>query len=317
MNIQAGSQWYYASNAIESSVLWDDWSVENQGGQAALSVRHYVAMQASPRWQLGIESRVDYQLSLSEQAAQFYSRLERNSLPQGLYDLDLQVNAVKSHGFFAQYFIPLSSSLSFSFIAHVYQPVAVQNGHLQGVGEVYADGAFQYQYTLDYRYDQNELLDSVSAGVRGYGQSFDVHFNAHVYRDVVVRVEINDLFYGYQWASANYDEGCISRPANTCRVKSVASGFYQGFAPNYLAELAIDSHDDVSWQLGAVSRWRDNDVYLGLKHSHYAIQYNLVKQSLTFGLGWKRLQFVMATDKLNPQNSKHLQFGFDVNWSLP
>ena len=303
-----------ASPAIAIEKLDSDWSTVGSGRYAQALGRSGLEITLSKSWLVGVESRFDYVLHFSEETAQFYKKLENNDLPAGQYPLSLSVNAVVSRGFFTKYFIPLSSRSSFSLTGYALQPLKVQDGQLDGLGEVSEDGSYQYSYNLDYAYDSNKLFEHQGEGVSGWGHSFDF---SYLYRGEAgwsYGVELKDVFYQFYWQTVNRDKGCYSRPLGSCdfRTEQVSKTQQLPFSQQYTLTKSLSS--DSSVKLQAYNWSRQQALSVSGQWFSYDFGLDLLSRAIQFGYESDMVRLQLASDQYRLSKSKFWQASVDFYW---
>ncbi len=330
-NVQhkAGAMHVYSHISVASPVINiekinSNWSQINSAryiqAKARLGSQFYLQGYLKQIVSFGIESRFDYLLHFDPQSAYFYQKLENQSIQAGQYNLDIEVNSVWSHGFFAQYFIPLSSFSGFnelSVTAHILKPQEVQQGALIGSGQVNADDSFAYAYQLDYLYDENRLTDTLAEKVSGWGHSFDLSYE-HVSKDGFnAYMAIEDAFYTYYWQSVNQDVGCLSRPIRaTCSVKTTVESAKQTLPHTLTLRLSQQLNNKVGIRLQALQWSRFRALKMGAAWHTWSLQQDVINDisHLTYESDMVRLN--LATDKLNLSQAKHWQLALDIVWPI-
>ena len=305
-----------ASPAIAIKDLDSDWSTVGAGRYAQAQGRTGLEIDLNQQWQVGVESRLDYVLHFSEETAQFYKKLEDNDLPTGQYPLSLSVNAVVSRGFFASYFIPLSTGRSLSITGHILQPLKVQDGQLVGLGEVNEDGSYQYTYNLDYAYDSNKLFEHQGQGVSGWGHSFDLSYLYRGEDGWSYGVELKDVFYRFYWQVVNRDKGCYSRPLGSCdfRTEQVSQRQKLPFSQQYTVTKSLSS--DTSLQLQVYNWSRQQAFSVGGRWFDYDLSVDLLSRAIQFGYESDMVRLKLASDQYRLSKSKFWQASVDFYWPI-
>jgi len=312
------------SEVMSIGAVLNDWRVKRSGDSVQAGWRIGSFFNAKRHWSIGVEQRLDYLLSFTPQTARFYESLENNEIEPGVYPLFLEVNAAKSQGLFASYFIPLSISSSLKVTARALQGVRLQVGSLSGTGtySVAPSGTrnVEYQYNLDYHYDSNEILTTPNSKVSGYGYSFDVRYEGRFDR-VYLSMNAQDLLYRYHW-QAGADRGCLSRPIDPdCSVKTGTDEFVQSLP----SQLDIEARYHLSRSLEKPVP----SVYISSEWwgSHESHGIGLVNSGVAGGYHWKEKMFALRYesdwvqvkwrfDQPDPQRAQYWQLNARVTWPL-
>ncbi len=305
-----------SSPAIAISKLESDWATVGSGRYFQAKARAGVEYSFANAWSVGIERRLDYILHFSESTAQFYKKLESNDLPEGSYPLELDVNVVMASGVFACYFIPLSISSDISITSHFLRPDQVQQGRLTGVGNVLADGDYNYHYDLDYYYDENKLITTKLNTVSGWGHSFDIQYYSKFDSNWAYSVAVNDLFYSYYWQFINTDEGCLSHgdSGGACRVFQGQSSHTQTLPATFEVSVSKSWLSGVKASLLARQWSRQQSQELAGEWKGYGLGFDLVSKVYSFAFESDMVRLNLASDQLQLSKSKHWQVSVDVNW---
>ncbi len=313
-----------ASPVISIEKIESDWanihSARYIQAKARLGSQFYLKHGSKQVVSFGIESRFDYLLHFDPQSAYFYQKLENQNIQAGTYDLNIDINSVWSHGFFAQYFIPLSyfgQLHAFSMTAHILKPKKVQQGELLGSGQVNANESFTYGYQLDYLYDENRLTESLANDVSGWGHSFDFIYEYNNEEGFSARVAMEDVFYTYYWQSVNQDVGCLSRPiAATCFVKTVVHSAVQKLPYTVVASLTQRLNSNAAFRLNATQWSRFKSLTLGGSWKEWGLEQDVLNDITQLSYESDMVRLKLATDKVNLSQAKHWQLALDIVWPI-
>ncbi len=309
------SDFNLSSPAIAIENFDSDWSDVDSGKFAQARARMGVAFSINESWWVGVEERLDYLLHFTPATAQFNQKLESNDLEAGQYPLWLKVNAVRSTGVFVKKIIPLSTFSDLKITGYVLKPSQVQDGVLTGSGEVYEDGSYQYNYTLDYAYSRNELFEHQGQSVSGWGHSFDLLYD---YRadNWSYSLELKDIGYRYYWQSVNEDEGCYSRPLGDCffTTKQVSQTQKLPFSQQHTFTRKLAGNNSIYIEGYEWSRLQA--LRLGGQVKEYALAYDLLSQSIHFSYESDMVRIKLASDQYDLSKSKYWQAAVDFYWPI-
>ena len=304
-----------SSPAIAIGDFDSDWSEIDSGSFAQARLRAGIEFSVTNNWLVGVEERIDYLLHFTQATAKFNQKLENNELEAGLYPLWLKVNAVRSKGVFVKNFIPLSSSAQLQITGYLLKPKQVQNGVLAGSGEVYEDGSYQYHYSLDYSYSENELFAHEGESVSGWGHSFDVSYE-HSFEEWNYSLALADIGYRYYWQSVSQDKGCYSRPLGDC--------FFTTKDISQTQKLPFSQQHTITRNMGKTSgvyiqgyEWsRFQALRLGGQIKEYVLAYDLLSQAVHFGYESDMVRIKLASDQYDLSKSKYWQAAVDFYWPI-
>lgn len=304
-----------SSPAMELDKLESSWQSPSHGNYAQGRAVLETYVEISDRFELGVEERMHYILGFSEATAQFYSRLENNDIDNGVYDLSLSINAAQARGVFAQYFIPLSSSNWIKLKAHVLKGLRVQDGDLSGQGSV-TDAGFNYDWQLDYAYDENRILDGQQRDVTGWGYSFDIYAFTQLNDQHSLLLSLEDLFYTLHWQNIDQDNGCLDRPLTVnCSVFTERSSYDQRFPVFAKLEWGY-TIDDLKTSVEAQAWQRYRALLLGVDYHGAQFEVDAVNEMLNIGYESARLKVKWGFDQIDFAQAKHWQLTLDMNWPI-
>lgn len=305
-----------ASPAVELSKLRDDWVVSGTGTYAYAKGRLDSWFEVNSRWRIGITKRADYLFEFSPETAQFYSRLEQNTIPAGRYDLDLKVNGLMSQGVYLEHLLDIATQGKLRVRLHGLQGSIVQFGSLSGSGEVFENGTFEYDYGLDYHFDHSRILDSNDESVSGFGYAVDLRLEYGLGRHWALRGSIDDLVYRIHWNKINRDRGCVSSPASpVCRGRTDVVSKSQ----------SIQSQSDwmvygLKGRLRPYVRWqswgRRESWILGGLYENYSAGWDFENEVVNFTYDSDRLQVEWAFDNINAADGNHWQITLGTIWPI-
>lgn len=304
-----------SSPAIAIENFDSDWSEVDTGEFAQAKLRAGIEFSVSNSWLVGVEERIDYLLHFTGATAQFNQKLENNELEAGQYPLWLKVNAVRSSGLFIKNIIPLSTSAQLKITSYLLKPKQVQNGVLTGKGEVFEDGSYQYHYSLDYSYSDNELFEHKGDSVSGWGHSFDVEYE-YSFESWNYSLELNDIGYRYYWQAVNQDKGCYSRPLGDCffTTKDISQTQKLPFSQQHTITRKIGESRSIYVQGYEWSRFQA--LRLGGQIKEYTLGYDLLSQAVHFGYESDMVRIKLASDQYDLSKSKYWQAAVDFYWPI-
>lgn len=303
-----------SSPAMEIDQLESSWASPDNGDYAQGRARLDVYVQLTPQLEVGVEQRWDYLLEFSPETAQFYSRLENNTIEAGEYDLSLTVNAAQSRGLFAQYFIPLSSNAWFKLKGHVLQGQRIQKGQLSGTGVV-TQNSFAYDWQLDYAYDENRIFDGQRSHPNAWGYSFDVQGFAQIDHHSLF-ISLEDLMYTLHWDQVDQDNGCLDRPLTAQCTAVTTRGHYTQHFPVFTRLAWGYQFNDIQTSVEAQAWQRYRALWMGAHYQGAGIEIDAINEMLNLGYESSRLKVKWGFDTLNASRAKHWQLTLGMNWPI-
>ncbi|MFY0641213.1 MAG: hypothetical protein JXR16_09220 [Bermanella sp.] len=304
-----------ASPAMAIDDIDSSWQNPSPGDYAQARARLEAYFTINSRWTVGFEKRWHYLLNFSEDTAQFYSRLENNTIENGEYDLSLSINAASSKGAFAQYFIPLSSKVSILLTGHLLKGDRIQDGELSGAGVV-SDASLSYEWQLDYAYDENRIFEAPRKNESAWGYSFDLNMQWQLNKKQTLELAIEDLLYTLYWNGVDQDKGCLDRPLSVdCSVYSSREAYTQTF-PMFVRVKWQYDFESVQTSIEAQTWQRYNALLLGVGQYGFQAQFDTINEKINLGYESSRVKVKWAFDQADFAQAKHWQLSLDMNWPI-
>ena len=270
------------------------------------------------------EQRAYYYMSFHKDTADFYRALELGNRLAGSKKLDLRVKQFDAVGLSTGYTSPefLINDIHFqiSFDLAVYQVRHFQFGNIRGVaefGDVESASA-----VIDYRYDEDKILDHQADVDQGRGMSFSADFLV-AYQQWQGALRLRDLVNEFQWDNGAFTQGCVNIGGGaqaSCQSDGTGEGVSgQG---NIVEQIPVTASAKLT-HLGA-----DISVY-GMRHDRYyrlgfekGFKTELGRFALFLyhprlvGASWQtdyfNLQF--GADTLEFSQARNIQLNMGVNW---
>lgn len=305
------------SPAVYLDDLVGDWKASSYGdyayGYGALGSWFQINSDIT----FGVEKRVNQYLNFSSKTANFYGQLENDQLPVGDYPLSLSVNANSSQGIFIEYNVRGVDALDVKLTGHALMGRLVQVADLTGEGHVLEDGAYTYQYSLNYKYGVNRIFDRPSPGVTGYGHSFDLDVEYAFSPVFSVGASFSDLFYRMYWSAINRDKGCVARPSpvtELCVLRTDQLAFTQSL-PEHITLYAI--RNVRSFDLGVKGYWvdRHREYWLSIRKDDIFIALDLNNEVFDIGYESEWLAVKWAFDDYRYDHANSWQVSLDAKWA--
>jgi|GEM_PF-1656697 len=320
--VQAYTDVYLLSPSTKISTLEDGWAPDSSGSYIQGKARLGSRLSLVDNWSIGVHKRLDYIVHYDQDTSDFYSAIENNELPAGLYPLNLRVNAMRSQGFELSKFIPLSTRSDLRVGFNLLSGNRVQDGLLTGVGQVHENGDISYQYNLDYFYDEQRLLDGPQIEVSGWGHSLDLRWQGRFRYGYSASLEFTDLFYRMYWQDLDHDQGCLVRPLSVnplcavavkqedhqqslsshSRMRFAKKMEYQGFNAEVSMEAEFWSRYDALW-----FSWGQSGYLVGVEAQNQIYR-------LGYESSWLKVKYVF--DHLIPKSAHYGQLSMSVYWPL-
>ena len=172
--------------------------------------------------------RYYYYLEFDKETADYYRAVETGQDLDQERKLDLDVKNFEAPGLEFFYdlpsFIVNDHEISVGAGISLYEPGHFQFGELKGVaaaGDTSAASA-----TLNYRYDDDKILDHQAGVDKGIGYSLSVKAGWK-YQDYRVKLSLRDLVNRFEWRNGAFTRGCINIGGGgqaRCQAEGAASG---------------------------------------------------------------------------------------------
>ncbi len=270
------------------------------------------------------EQRHYYYLSFDKETADFYRALELGQDLSSDKELDLSVKQFEakgvSVGFTSSEFQVQDVDIRAGFNLSLYQLGHFQFANIKGIAE--AGDATAASAVINYRYDEDKILDHQADVDNGLGISFSAHLLMKSKR-WQSEVQLKDLVNRLQWDNGAYTQGCINIGGGNqvrCQTDGAASGVSgQGRLSEsipYTLNGRI-SHLELDASLAAMK----HDAYyrLGIEKG---LQTSLGRFALflyyprLIGASWqtKYVNFQLGADTLKFSQARNIQLNMGINW---
>lgn len=273
-----------------------------------------------------------YYLSFDRQTSEYYRALDTTGVLDQDKNLELEVSHFEGPGVWFDYQLPAiefnNSSFTFGASFSAYEPGHFQFGELNGTA--FAGDASAASATIDYRYDQDKILDSNNAPSgfavenidkgRGYSFSVDGSYQWNQWR---LDFSARDLVNQFQWDNGAITTGCINIGGGTqvqCESEGLASGVtkQQKITESIPATYSYAIHNqEVDGSLSLLN----HDKYY-----RYAIEKGFrsklgrfsvfLYHPVQLGVAWQYQAFKLhlAADDSNFDKARNLEMSIAVGW---
>jgi hypothetical protein len=265
-----------------------------------------------------------YYLSFDKETSDYYRALELGNKLDSEKKLDLTFKQFDapglSFGYGSEKFQLSNFGFQFGVEFSLYQPGHFQFGRLKGVAE--AGEASAASGILDYRYDDDKLLDHQADVDKGLGLSFGTHFIVER-ASWSAKVEIKDLWNRFEWKNGAFTKGCINVGGGS-NVQCDA----QGAASGVSSQRKIS--ETIPYTLNAGFSLREADIrVLGTVHDKYyrvglekGLQTSLGRFAFLLyypqlvGVSWQTSIFNIELGADTPKFSqaRNVQLNMGLNW---
>lgn len=270
------------------------------------------------------EVRAYYYMSFDKETADFYRALELESDLTSDKKLDLKVKQFDavglSVGFTSPKFTVENIDFQLGFDLAVYQVGHFQFGSIQGIaefGDTEAASAL-----IDYRYDEDKILDHQADVDKGRGVSVSTDLLI-TYQQWQVALQLKDAINHFQWDNGAYTQGCVNIGGGDqalCQTEGSATGTsgQEAMVENIPVTVnAKFTHLGADISVHAMSH--DKYYRLGLEKGH---QTSLGRFALFLyhprlvGASWQTdyFDFQFGADTLKLSKARNIQLNMGVNW---
>lgn len=270
------------------------------------------------------ELRAYYYMSFDKETADFYRALELGNDLTSDKKLDLKVKQFDAVGFSAGYTTPefLIEDIKFQlgFDLAVYQVRHFQFGSIKGVAEFGSVEAASA--VIDYRYDEDKILEHQADVDQGRGLSFSADLLV-TYQQWQGALQLKDVLNHFQWDNGAYTRGCVNIGGGAqaqCETDGAGSGTS---GQDELTENIPLTANARLTHLGAdvsVHAMR-HDLYYRLGFEK-GFQTELGRFALFLyhprlvGASWQTdyFNFQLGADTLKLSKARNIQLNMGVNW---
>ncbi len=317
---------YVDAKAISEPVavqqMIEGWERSGVGERAQAKVRTGTAFKlnmpvyAGVVWSdIGVEKRWDYYLKFSRDTARFYGRLEAQSLDEGRYPLDLNVNGLEAKALYVT-FSQAFGQANWYLRLNLLKGQAVQYGSLKGEGEVLADGGYSFEYDLDYQYSRDQLLKRQGEIENGYGYSIDAVFDLLFSSGVGLQLSVTDGLYQMHWQNVSRSEGCLFR--QRVQLTHCDQNFVQDGRRDFVQALPAEYKVSLDYQSLSVGLQEWNGLHslpLGWQFKNITLQYDVFQQASS--VKWQQGEYravSIGLDHYDPRQAKYWQLSLKYFW---
>lgn len=270
------------------------------------------------------ELRAYYYMSFDKETADFYRALELGNDLTSNKKLDLKVKQFDAVGLSAGYTTPefLIEDIKFQlgFDLAVYKVRHFQFGSIQGIAEFGSVEAASA--VIDYRYDEDKILDHQAGVDEGRGLSFSADLLV-TFQQWQGALQLKDVINRFQWDNGAYTRGCVNIGGGAqaqCETDGAGSGtsgqeeiieYIPVTANARLTHLGADvsvhvMRHDLYYRLGLEKGFQTElgRFALFLYHPRLA------------GASWQTdyFNFQFGADTLKLSKARNIQLNMGVNW---
>jgi len=270
------------------------------------------------------EYRRYYYLNYDKETSDYFRALEVGDKLESNKKLDLTFKQFEAPGLSLGYesnkFQLDSFNWQFGLGLALYQPGHFQFGTVKGIAE--AGEASAASGIINYRYDDDKLLDHQAEVDKGLGLSLSIMFALET-EQWQARVSIKDMLNRFQWRDGAFTKGCINVGGGSnaqCSADGAASGISaQGEVVETIpytlsAELAHVKSGLIAYGMAHDEYYRLG-IEKGLQTSLGRFAFFLYYPRLA-GLSWQTSIFniQLGADTLKFTQARNLQLNMGVNW---
>jgi hypothetical protein len=270
------------------------------------------------------EQRSYYYMSFDKETSDFYRALELDETLTGNKKLDLEVKQFDALGMKIGYQTPrytfkeidMRAGISFTY----YDIGHFQFGRIQGIAE--AGDVEAASAVIDYRYDNDKILDHQAEVDDGTGMSFSANMEL-TFQNWQAALALDDIFNRFQWDDGAFTTGCVNIGGGSnaqCQTDGAGSGIS---GQKTIIESIPTTLNSRLTHLGAdvtLHLMRHDEFYrLGLEKGY---QTSLGRFALFLyhprlvGGSWqtKYFNFQLGADTLKLSRTRNIQLNMGVNW---
>jgi hypothetical protein len=295
-----------------------NWKSSSRGNYAYGGARMGAWFKLKSNVIFGIEKRISHYIDFTPETAFFYGQLEEESIPAGVYGLDLSVNSNSTESLFVQYEYVFSGKYLVKLKAYALIGNLVQIGRIVGQGEVGVDDSYTYQYELDYQYGEDYLFDKASLATKGYGHSFDLTLSYRYSNSLVFGLALEDFFYRIYWSPLNQERGCVARPSpvgTLCVLRSQQVSKTQQL-PQIPTLFGRYKFESTELEFKVVDKARHDEIWLGLKADHLELALEGVNEVFKIGYQSEPLKVEWSFDDYRHNKANHWQISLATQWAF-
>ncbi len=265
----------------------------------------------------GVEKRINQYIDFSPRTAEFYGKLENNDISEGVYELDLSVNSNSTEALFIEYDYDLSDRLALNLRAYGLIGNLVQAARLTGVGEVLADGTYNFQTDINYRYGDDRLIDTESPAATGYGHSFDLSLYYRIIDGLTVGLKVQDVFYRLYWSPINQHKGCYANPSSRCDNRFTSQKIYETQAMPVITALTTRyQFQKMALSVEAVDQGRHDELWVRVYVKKADLGFEAINNAFNIGYQSELLKVEWSFDDYRYDRANHWQVSLGTQWAF-
>ena len=319
----------FAIESILSDIKPGDPFTEN--GEATFTQTEWVIGAAKDRWELGLFVRFDFLADYEPDAARFiYADATDDVVPNGNYDIFIDVNQVQTEGARLAYEWPVSSTFTLTPRVSGFIARNMIDGVLEGNIMLDDNVVSEGMLTLDYFFTKDQIFLRPSEKNIGHGFSLDLFADWDVSPSIAVQASVFDLFSGIYWRdhtgtiadattaiSRTEDNGLlIVRP--TLQGQNLREDYTQKFPTkvNVSGQYNIDDKWLLSQSLYFIgeSVLAESEIGLNLgQESYIGANYEWESGGLGFRVRWKGVSLGFAADSFSPTEARYAKLNIGLS----
>lgn len=270
------------------------------------------------------EYRRYYYLNYDKDTSDYFRALEVGDTLESNKKLDLTFKQFEapglSFGYESNKFQMESFNWQLGFGLALYQPGHFQFGSVKGIAE--AGEASAASGIINYRYDDDKLLDHQAEVDKGLGLSLSLMFALEL-EQWRAKIAVKDILNRFQWEDGAFTEGCINVGGGSnaqCNAEGAASGISAQREVTEIIPYTLNAEfSHVKSGLTAYGMAHDQYYRLGLEKG---VQTSLGRFAFFLyyprlvGLSWQTSVFniQLGADTLKFSQARNLQLNLGVNW---
>lgn len=283
-----------------------------------------IAEQNLGRIRLEREQRAYYYMAFDKETADFYRALEIGNDLTSDKKLDLKVKQFDaiglSVGFSSPKFEVEDIIFQVGFDLALYQVGHFQFGSIQGIAEFGDTEAASA--VIDYRYDEDKILDHQADVDKGRGVSFSTDLLV-TYHQWQAAFQLKDAINRFQWDNGAYTRGCVNIGGGdqvSCQSEGGSTGTSgQEIIVENIPVTANARFTHLGADISVYAMQHDNYYRLGLEKGQ---QTSLGRFALflyhprLIGASWQTdyFNFQFGADTLKLSKARNIQLNMGVNW---
>jgi len=333
--LSSGVEMVAASQPVSIEDMINGWDGDYYGGEMAFAdaISYSQFSFSTPtlgRLAFRHQYRRYYYMAFSRDTADFYRAAETSGLIAEDKHLDLIVKHFEGPGIGLTYALPAfrlqEFDVSLAVTGEWYQPGHFQFGEVSGLAK--AGATDQVAANIDYRYDQDKILDSNSGLFAvddvhkgsGYSFSFQAAFD---WERIRFTTASRDMINAFHWSNGAFTRGCVNvggGVSGVCSSGQLQNGFYgnQSTSEQIHATHSLSlSEKEMGYQVAWLQHDRYQRYTLAKSFATKLGRFDVfLYHPLQLGLGWQYQAFKLrlASDTMDFNQARNLSLDFALGW---